>query len=375
MIYLLITYILLLFTLLFTKAFTQRMTDLLKEKEDQFVLINFFTVNPKQAASFILFLASQTTMSQVTNWSLDPLLHGHLPTPVAESILGNITFLQKIYLVIMMLSITYPIVHKVLLCSFEKYREIRTRGKQIVVLHHAVEALILTISIPFFTYYMIKVNFQIHELDEVVSLFRAIAIFFAIIMMMYIMEIASRYDGMRPIILFHHLLSCTDGLMLLLFPTSVMFKTASILVYFIVFEAFTFVGLFMYRIFPNSKVTPKIILAGMIMFGGTRPIQVLWVGAAIVGSWGDEQAGTKWQVIMQSIVTIVLTVLQFWTLQIHFNLWKRSQRSVQQHSIEQHDNFNANADADADAVDVKAISINDNSSGDDENEDIDEESQ
>ena len=78
---------------------------------------------------------------------------------------------------------------------------------------------------------------------------------------------------------------------------------------------------------------------------------------------------------MQSIVTIVLTVLQFWTLQIHFNLLKRSQRSAQQHSIEQHDNFNANADADADAVDVKAISINDNSSGDDENEDIDEESQ
>ena len=74
---------------------------------------------------------------------------------------------------------------------------------------------------------------------------------------------------------------------------------------------------------------------------------------------------------MQSIVTIVLTVLQFWTLQIHFNLWKRSQRSAQQHSIEQHDNF----DADADAVNVKAIGVNDNNSGDDEDEDIDEESQ
>jgi hypothetical protein len=198
-------------------------------------------------------------MSQVTNWSLDPLLHGHLPTPVGESIFVNITFLQKFYFVIMMLSITYTIVHKVLLCNFEKYREIRTRGKQIVVLHHAVEALILTISIPFFTYYMIKVNFQIHELDEVVSLFGAIAIFVAIIMMMYLMEIASRYDGMRLIVLFHHLLSCTDGFIIFLFPTSVMFKTGSILVYFIVFEAFTFVGLFMYRIFPNSKVTPKII--------------------------------------------------------------------------------------------------------------------
>ena len=55
-IYLSISYILLLFTLLFTKAFTQRMTDLLKEKEDQFVLIHYFPLNQKQSASFILFL-------------------------------------------------------------------------------------------------------------------------------------------------------------------------------------------------------------------------------------------------------------------------------------------------------------------------------
>jgi hypothetical protein len=111
-------------------------------------------------------------------------------------------------------------------------------------------------------------------------------------MMMYMMEIASRYDGARPIILFHHyLLTCTDGLMSLLFPTSVMLKTASILVYFIAFEAFTFVGLFMYRIFPNSKVTSKIILAGMVMFGGTHPIQVSWIGSAIFGSFLGGRTG------------------------------------------------------------------------------------
>ena len=92
-------------------------------------------------------------MSQVTNWSLDPLLHGNLPTTVLESIFENITFVREFYIMILVLSVMYPIVHKVLLYNFERYRDIKTHGKQIVVLHHAVEALILSLSLPFFTYY------------------------------------------------------------------------------------------------------------------------------------------------------------------------------------------------------------------------------
>ena len=261
-----------------------------------------------------------STMEQATNWSLDPLLHTNLPAAICESIFANLTFVRMLYLTAMVLSVTYPIVHTVLLKSFKRYQEIKTPGKQVVVLHHAVEALVLTLSLPFFTYYMIRANFQIHELDEVISSFRSIAALLGTFMMMYMMEIAARYDGPRPVIIFHHLLACTDGLMVLLFPTTVMLKTASILVYFICFEAFTFAGLFMYRIFPNSKVTQKMIFAGMVMFGSTRPIQVLWIGAAVFGSWDDI---VKWQGIMQLVVTLILTVLQCWTLQIHFKLWKR----------------------------------------------------
>jgi len=309
-------------------------------------------------------------MSQVTNWSLDPLLHGNLPTTVLESIFENMTFVREFYIMILMLSVTYPIVHKVLLYNFERYREIKTHGKQIVVLHHAVEALILSLSLPFFTYYMIRVNFQIHELDEVVSSFRSLAIILSTFMMMYLMEIASRYDGARAIILFHHLLAATDGLMVFLFPTSVMLKTASILVYFIVFEAFTFVGLFMYRIFPNSKVTPKIIFAGMVMFGGSRPIQVLWIGAAVFGSWGEENSGAKWQGIMQIVVTVILTVLQFWTLQIHFKLWKRcitkgarSNASTTKHKgriVTAHKITSITSTSDVDTIDEEAAVPKDN---------------
>ena len=110
--------------------------------------------------------------------------------------------------------------------------------------------------------------------------------------------------------------------MVLLFPTSVMLKTASVLVYFICFEALTFVGFFMYRIFPNSKYTPKVVLAGMICFGITRPLQVLWVGAAAFGSWSDGNT-VKWQAIFQIVVTTILTALQVFTLKIHYGVWKR----------------------------------------------------
>jgi hypothetical protein len=45
----------------------------------------------------------------------------------------------------------------------------------------------------------------------------------------------------------------------------------------------------MYRIFPNSKTTPKVLIfAGMVICGTIRPLQLLWVGAAVFGSWDDD---------------------------------------------------------------------------------------
>jgi hypothetical protein len=260
--------------------------------------------------------------TSTSNWSFDPLLYATLPAKVCESVIADLDLIRCIYLLILLLSVTYPLVHKLLLKSFEKYNEIKPPNKQIVVLHHAVEALVLSIAFPFFTYYMVRVNFQVHELDVVESDYRSIATFCIGFMAMYMMELASRYEEPRPIVLFHHLLACLDCFLIILSPTTVMLKTGTILVYFICFEALTFVGLFMYRIFPNSKTTPKVILAGMVIFGVTRPLQLLWVGAAIFGSWDDENM-VKWQAIMQIIITGVLTVLQVWTLKIHYRTWKR----------------------------------------------------
>jgi len=269
-------------------------------------------------------LLNKNIMS-TSSWSLDPLLHASLPEKVYESAIANLTFVQSLYLITLLLSVTYPLVHKLLLKYFEKYNDIKPASKQTVVLHHAVEALVLSIAFPFFTYYMVKVNFQVHEkeeIDVVMSSIRSIICLSTGFMVMYMMELASRYEDPRPIILFHHLLSCLDGFLIAVFPTDVMVKTGAVLVYFICFEALTFAGLFMYRIFPNSKATPKVIVAGMVIFGATRPLQLLWVGTAVFGSWDDENM-VKWQAVMQIIVTVVLTVLQVWTLKIHYGIWKR----------------------------------------------------
>ena len=65
-----------------------------------------------------------------------------------------------------------------------------------------------------------------------------------------------------------------------------------------------------------------LIFAGMVICGTIRPLQLLWVGTAVFGSWDDENM-VKWQAVMQIIVTVVLTVLQVWTLKIHYGIWKR----------------------------------------------------
>jgi len=80
-------------------------------------------------------------------------------------------------------------------------------------------------------------------------------------------------------------LAVGDGILVVLFPTTVILKTCSVLVYMICFEAMTFAGLFMYRMAPHNPYTPKVIASGLIIFGVTRPIQVIWVFAGAFGAW------------------------------------------------------------------------------------------
>ncbi|KAL7540046.1 hypothetical protein ACHAXR_010509, partial [Thalassiosira sp. AJA248-18] len=210
-----------------------------------------------------------------------------------------------------------------ILTSFENYRQIKVETRQLVVLHHAVEALILTIATPFFTYIMIKTNF-ILENENAGADIRKIP------------------ETKRNGHIAHHLLSVGDGLLLLLFPTMVMLKTCVILVYFICFEALTFVGLLMYRMAPHHPMTPKVMLSGLVVFGVTRPVQVLWVCAAAFGAWNDPNT-VKWQAILQVLLTCLLTLIQGWSLTINLALYKRSLRRIKGSVTKNNEKISGNA--------------------------------
>ena len=139
---------------------------------------------------------------------------------------------------------------------------------------------------------------------------------------MYMIEIASRYNNTNPLVLVHHIVATIDALFVVFFPTIVMFKTSAVLVYFICFESLTFIGLVMHRLCPQSKATPRVMVAGMVCFGATRPVQLVWVFAAIFGSWNDDNI-VKWQGILQVCVTLIVTMIQIFSLKIHYFVWKR----------------------------------------------------
>jgi len=256
------------------------------------------------------------------SWSLDPLLHHTLSKVLCEQILGDLKVTQVALLSGLLLSVCYPFMHKMLLKIFKAYRAINPACKQIVVLHHAMEALVLSFLTPIFTNSMLRAFFQIHDIDAVVYDIKMCAHLSVMIMFMYFMEIAARYESPRILVLFHHILACGDGIMVMWCATSVMVKTGAVLVYFICFEALTFAGLFMYRVCAENKYTSKVIFLGMIIFGITRPLQVLVIGGIAYGSWNDETQ-ENWQIIFQSAVTLVLSILQLFTLKIHYAVWKK----------------------------------------------------
>jgi len=256
------------------------------------------------------------------SWSLDPLLYHNLSEIVCERIIGDIKVTQVALLSGLLLSGFYPIMHKMLLKIFKTYRTINPACKQIVILHHAMEALVLSVLTPIFTYSMFRAFFQVNDIDAVVSDIRMCAHLSIMIMFMYFIEMAARYESPRPVVLLHHILSCGDAVMVTVFASSVMVKTSAVMVYFICFEALTFAGLFMYRVCPENKYTSKVIFVGMITFGITRPLQVLMVGGVAYGSWNDESQ-ENWQIIFQCIVALLLSSLQLFTLKIHYVVWKK----------------------------------------------------
>ena len=170
---------------------------------------------------------------------------------------------------------------------------------------------------------VVPINFQVQDnLEDFLADLRPNITLLSSITFIYMIELASRYQDPRPLIICHHLVTVGDGLLVLFFPTSVMLKTGVILVYFVCFEFLTFAGLVVYRPFPLHRATPNVIIAGMVCFGITHPLQLLWIFGAVFWSWNDENT-VKWQAFVQIIATYTVMAVQIFSLKIHYSVWKR----------------------------------------------------
>ena len=246
-------------------------------------------------------------------WSMASI-SDHLPAEVWESFINQYVAASTL-LGTLFLALGYPLIHNILLSKSQVYRENLDLGHQVVVLQHAVEAVFLTLIYIQFTYVMLSVNFEEQEYNSFKNKMTAVITFMSVIMIMYLMEIASRFANPRPLVVAHHLCAYLDGIIVLFFVTDANVKAASLLVYFITFEALTFVSLVMYRLCPTHRWTKPTILAGMVVFGSTRLIQFIWIMAGLVASWEHLML---WQAVFQITLAVVFTFLQLYSLTIHY---------------------------------------------------------
>ena len=103
------------------------------------------------------------------------------------------------------LAFGYHLIHKIILSKSQFYRENLDRDQQLVVLQHAVEAVFLSLVFIPFTYVTLSVNFEEQEYDSFKIKTTAVCIFMSVIIIMYQMEIASRFANPRPFVVAYHL--------------------------------------------------------------------------------------------------------------------------------------------------------------------------
>ena len=254
----------------------------------------------------------------IMTWSMANI-GDHLPAEVWESFINHHTA-AGVLLGTLFLALSYPLIHNILLSKSQVYRENLDLGHQVVVLQHAIEAVFLSLIFIPYTYVTLSVNFEEQQYDSFKNKTTVICTFMSVVIIMYLMEIASRFANPRPLVVAHHLCAYLDGIIVLFFVTDANVKAASLLVYFITFEALTFVSLVMYRLCPTHRWTKPTILAGMVVFGSTRPIQFIWIIGSLLASW---EHLVLWQAVFQITLTVVFTFLQLYTLTIHYTMYKK----------------------------------------------------
>jgi hypothetical protein len=123
----------------------------------------------------------------------------------------------------------------------------------------------------------------------------------------------------------HHLCAYLGSIFPAFALSTANLKASSLLVYFITYEAVTFVGLIMYRLCPANRATRPIIVAGMLIFGLSRPVQIVWILTSLAVSW---EHLVVWHAACQIILAVVFTALQLYSLNIHYSLYKKCESNI-----------------------------------------------
>lgn len=103
--------------------------------------------------------ATIPTTFDIMPLSIDPLLRATLPQKTIESLFEDIDFFRKAFGIMVCISVIYPTVHWLLKNKFQSYRELGSSVKQVTTLHHSVEAILLSMFLLPFSYFMFRVNF------------------------------------------------------------------------------------------------------------------------------------------------------------------------------------------------------------------------
>jgi hypothetical protein len=248
-----------------------------------------------------------------------------LPDEVWKALLSNDTILVNIMVGVLLIPIAYIGIHYLFTKFMNSYRELKSDA-QIVVIHHTIEAIMLSLFFFPMTYLTLSMLFEEQSFDNFEAKFVPLATLMSIIVVNYLFELASRFQNPRKMLVAHHIIAYSDMLFVLAFATTANIKAALLLTYFIIFESISFIGIVLYRLHPFSKLTSRMILIGLVVMGISRPIQVLLIFGFLISAW-DELV--TWHAIVQMIVTITLTAIQIWSLTIHYSLWQRSIRKRQ----------------------------------------------
>lgn len=240
--------------------------------------------------------------------------------------LVDFTVIYAILISLLILGLMYPMMYQLLRRHSSRFRELGTE-QQLVTVHHAVEFGVLTILFLPFTYSQLVIFFQEDTSADAIhnkqSWILASFTFMCTIIVMYLIEIASRITRPRPLLLFHHVSAYLSGTLFTVFPSTVNARCVMLLVYCVCFEAPLFGGLVLYRLAPQHPHLVPLLKFGKNVFALTRPLQLALVVGTVVAVWDDSAIGYS---VLQLFLVTLFTTLQFYTLTIHTSIIDKAQR-------------------------------------------------